>query len=296
MPGGGQYPPASGQYGGQHPSGGGRYAGPAQPYPDLAQQYPPGAGGGRSGHAGRARGRSGGTRRVAWLAAAVVVAAGAGVGAALALNSHGSGSNNAADVTDNVPDTTTGAKSVNALNDPTTAVPSGWHQVSLPASELNSTAGFSVALPPGWTESRSKLATNFSGPGDLLLTVDLTPQPSTSMLTAAGQLEKDEVAAGRFPGYKRQNLEAVPVRNTHGAFWKFHFRESGRPPYTADDILFRKQTPAGPQDYALYIRSTTSTFGNTALPLFNEILRTFQTVPASTTQPPVTAASGASSS
>jgi tRNA A-37 threonylcarbamoyl transferase component Bud32 len=285
--GGGQYQPPGGQF----PIGGSQYAGPSQPYPDLARDYQPGAGGGgRRGRGGSGRGG----KRIAWLAAAVVVAIGAGVGAALALNNHGSGSNNAADVTDNVPDTTTNAKSVNALNDPTAAVPAGWHQVSLSASELHSTAGFSVALPPGWKESRDSLATNFNGPGNLLLTIDLTPQPSTNMLTAAGQLEKDEVAAGRFPGYKRQNLEAVPVRNTHGAFWKFHWQESGKPQYTADDILFRKQTPAGEQDYALYIRSPTSTFGSTALPLFDQILRTFQTVPASTTQPPVTTSPTAS--
>jgi hypothetical protein len=64
----------------------------------------------------------------------------------------------------------------------------------------------------------------------------------------------------------------------------------------ADDILFRKQTSAGAQDYAIYIRSPQSTFGKTALPLFNKILRTFQTIPATTTQPPVTTSPSASAS
>jgi hypothetical protein len=35
------------------------------------------------------------------------------------------------------------------------------------------------------------------------------------------------------------------------------------------------------QDYAVYLRSPSSTFGGTSLPLFDKILPTFQTVPAS---------------
>ena len=286
-PGGATYP-APGGYGppgGQYPPSSGQYAGPSQPYQDLGRQYTPGSGGGRDGRPVR-------TKRIAWLAAAVVAAAAIGVGAALALHGNSSNGGTADPGTSSaaVPDTPSGLQSVDALNNPTTAVPVGWRPVALQASDLNSTAGFSLDLPPGWTETRKGLATDFTGPGDLLVEVDTTPQQTTDMLAAATTLEHQRVTvANAFPGYKRDTLKSVPVRNTEGAVWKFTWTPPGHPQNVADDILFRKQTSAGAQDYAIYIRSPSSTFGNTSLPLFVQILRTFQTIPATTTQPPVTA-------
>ena len=115
----------------------------------------------------------------------------------------------------------------------------------------------------------------------MLVEVDLTPQNTTDMLTAATNLERESVAQGKFPGYKRVNLQEVPVRNTRGAVWKFTWTPAASPGLVADDILFAKATSAGTQDYAIYIRSPQSTFGGTALPLFDQILQTFETVPAS---------------
>jgi tRNA A-37 threonylcarbamoyl transferase component Bud32 len=271
-----------------HPSGGttpfppagGQYAGPSQPYQDLSRQYAPGTGGGR---AGRGHGRG---RQIAWLAVAVIIAAAVGVGAALALNRHnGGGSPGAAQSTGTgfVADTPTGFKSVDALNTPSAVLPSGWWHASVTANDLGApaVAGFSIDLPPGWTEQRSHLATNFAGPGNMLVEVDLTPQNTANMLTAAANLERESLAQGRFPGYKRVNLQEVPVRNTRGAIWKFTWTPAASPRLVADDILFAKAFPAGTQDYAIYIRAPQSTFGGTALPVFDEILQTFETVPAS---------------
>jgi hypothetical protein len=295
-PSGSSYQPAGGGYGppgAQYPPPGSQYGGPAQPYPDLARQYQPGSGGGGRG------GRPARTKWIAWLAAAVVVAVAVGVGAALALNGHGNGGNTAdpGSSSASVPDTPSGLQSVDALNNPTTATPAGWTSATLQASDLNSTAGFSLDLPPGWKQTRKGLATDFTGPGDLLVEVDTTPQQTTDMLAAATTLKHQRVTvANAFPGYKQNTLKAVPVRNTEGAVWKFTWTPAGHPQYTADDILFRKQTSAGTQDYAIYIRSPSSSFGKTSLPLFNEILRTFQTIPATTTQPPVTASPSKSAS
>ena len=262
------------------PPAGGQYAGPSQSYPDLARQYAPGTGGGRTGH-GRGRGR-----QIAWLAVAVIIAAAVGVGAALALNHHnGGGSPTGTQSTGSafVEDTPSGFKSVDALNNRSTALPSGWWHATETAADLGApaVAGFSIDLPPGWTEQRSGLATTFKGPGDMLVTVDLTPQNTTNMLAAATGVEHADVAKGRFPGYKRINLQEVPVRHTRGAIWKFSWTQPGDPPFVADDIFFAKVTTAGTQDYAIYIRSPQSTFSGTALPLFDRILPTFQTVPAS---------------
>ncbi|HEY1627868.1 MAG TPA: serine/threonine-protein kinase, partial [Streptosporangiaceae bacterium] len=270
------YPPSGAPYG----SPVGHYAGPAQPYPDLAGRYAPGTSGGR---AGRGRGQG---RRILWLVVAVIVAAAIGVGTALALNNHpGSGNAGGAGSTGfsptavpSVADTVTGFKSVDALNNPSTALPAGWTMQTVTAADANSAAaGFRIAVPPGWKETRKDLATDFTGPGDLLLEVDLTQQQTANMVTAARQVE----AETHFRGYKRVNLQAEPVRHAEGAFWKFTWTPAGGVQYTVDDIFFAQQTPAGVQDYAIYLRSPTSTFSAKSLPFFDEILPTFQTVQAS---------------
>ena len=260
---------------------GGLYGGPAQPQADLARQYLPGSGGGSAG-----RGRGGG-RQIVWLVVAVIIAAAVGVGVALALNQHkgGGGSPGATQSGSSgfVQDTATGFKSVDALNKPSAVLPSGWQNAKVTAADLGApaVAGFSLDLPPGWSEKRSDLATDFTGPGDMLVEVDLTPQNTTDMLGAATSIENQSVAENKFPGYKRVNLQEVPVRNTRGAVWKFTWTPAGSPGLVADDILFAKATSAGTQDYAIYIRSPQSTFSGTALPVFDQILQTFETVPAS---------------
>jgi chemotaxis protein histidine kinase CheA len=267
------YPPSGAAYGPPN----GHYAGPAQPYPDLAGQYPPGTSGGR---AGRGRGQG---RRILWLVVAVIVAAAIGVGTALALNNHpGNGSAGSGGFSPtavpSVADTLTGLKSVDALNNPSTALPAGWTMQTVTAADANSAAaGFRIAVPPGWKETRKNLATEFTGPGNLLLEVDLTQQQTANMVTAAKQLE----AETHFRDYKRVNLQAEPVRHAEGAFWKFYWTPAGGVQYTVDDIFFAQQTSAGVQDYAIYLRSPSSTFSGKSLPLFDEILPTFQTVTAS---------------
>ena len=267
------FPPSGALYG----PAAGNYAGPSQPHSDLAGQYKPGTGGGRTGR-GRGQGR-----RILWLAVAVIIAAAIGVGTALALNENNSGTGTAGGgsspaTVPSVPDTPTGFKSIDALNSPSTALPAGWSTVTVTAADANSAAaGFSIDLPPGWKETRKDLATDFTGPGNLLLEVDLTAQPTSNMLTAATQIE----AATHFRDYKRLNLQAEPVRHAEGAVWKFNWTPAGGVQYTVDDIFFAQQTSAGVQDYAVYLRSPSSTFGSTSLPLFDKILPTFQTVPAS---------------
>jgi hypothetical protein len=268
------FPPSGAIYG----LAGGQYAGPSQPHPDLGH-YTPGTRGGRAG-----RGRGPG-RRILWLVVAVIVAAAIGVGTALALNKNGNtsaadaGNTNSPSVVPSVADTPSGFKSVNALNNPSTALPAAdWSTQTVTATAADSAAaGFSIDVPPGWTETRKGLATDFTGPGDLLLEVDLTGQPTSDMLTAAKQVE----TATHFRDYKRLNLQREPVRHAEGAVWKFNWTPAGGAQLTVDDIFFPQQTSAGVQDYAVYIRSPSSTFGSTSLPLFNKMLRTFQTVTAS---------------
>jgi eukaryotic-like serine/threonine-protein kinase len=268
------FPPSAAQYA----PPGGQYAGPSQSSPDLHRQYPPGPGG---GHAGRGRTVRG--RQIIWLVVAIIVAAAIGVGAALALSDQG-GSNNAgasgavntATAVPSVADTPTGFQSVDALNNPSAALPAAnWSTQTVTAAVAHSSAaGFSIDVPNGWTETRTGLATDFNGPGQQLLEVDLTQQPTSNMLAAATQVE----AASHFRDYKQLNLQAEPVRHAEGAVWKFNWTPVGGVQLTADDIFFAQATSAGVQDYAVYIRSPSSTF-STSLSRFDKILRTFQTVP-----------------
>ena len=272
MPGAGPYAPQSGQYGG-----------PSQNYPDLAQQYAPGSGGGRR--------RRGNTRWVIWLAVAVIIAAAVGVGLALTLNN--STNENAANAgntstaggtgspTPSVADTQTTYRSVNALNDPSTALPSGWKSYTVTAAEVGSpaVAGFAIDLPPGWTEEaqRSGMETFFDGPDNMKLGIDMSPQSTADMITAAHSVEQQAIASGKYPGYKQVAIDPVPVRHTQGAVWKFHWIHDGVQ-YTADDIFYHAPTSAGAQDYALYFRSPSTDFNNTTIPAMQQILPTFQIV------------------
>jgi eukaryotic-like serine/threonine-protein kinase len=241
-----------------------QYAGPSQPYQDLARQYPAGTG----GHPRRSR-RG---RTIALIAAAVVVAAAAGGGAAYALRGHGG--------TSVPPSPTTKFGSVNALNNPSSAVPSGWTPETIQASAEGTTAGFSVDVPPGWTEQHSGKATDFTSPNGMLLDVDLTPHTYQNMVDEARFIKDQSLLKGTFPGYSQNHLQAVPVRGTQGAFWQFTWSPSDDVKQLSDDILFILHTPAGSQSYALYFRAPDNGWNTTYLPVFEEILRTFQTTPS----------------
>jgi hypothetical protein len=272
-------PPSAGTY--RSPDA--QYAGPAQTPPDLSRHYPPGTGGG----AGRRQG-GGSRRQFIWLVVAVIIAAGIGVGTALALNHGGSNGANTGSTGSpgsqpttlpSVEDTTTGLKSVDALNNPSTSLPgAGWTTQTVTQAQAQSTAaGFSMDVPPGWKTKQSGLQTDFTGPGNLLVEVDLTQQSTTNMLTAATQVKA--ASLNKFPGYKQQNLQAEPVRNTEGAFWKFTWTPAAGTQDTVDDIFFAQGTSGGVQDYAIYLRSPSTTFSGTSLPLFEKMLRTFKVLP-----------------
>ena len=271
-------PPSAGTY----RAPGAQYAGPAQTPPDLARQYPPGTGG-----SGGRRQDGGQRRQLIWLVVAVIIAAAIGVGTALALNHSGSNGANAGNTSSagqpttlpSVADTTTNIHSVDALNNPSSALPgANWTTQTVTQAQAESVAaGFAIDVPPGWKAKQNGLQTDFTGPGDLLVEVDLTEQSTTNMLTAATQVKN--ASLNRFPGYKQQNLQAVPVRNTEGAFWKFTWNPTTGTQDTVDDIFFAQATSSGVQDYAIYLRSPTSTFSAKSLPLFEQMLRTFKVVP-----------------
>jgi hypothetical protein len=230
-------------------------------------QYTPGTGG------GRAQRRRGPWRPIALVLFAAVLAAAIGAGIAFALQRHGGGSGTKAD-----PTPTFG--SVNALNNPSDVVPAGWTPERVTASEANATAGFTIDVPPGWTKRRGGFATLFTSPdGVMILEIDLTPHRYDNMVTEARYIERR--SSPSFTGFKRLHLQAVTVRSTDGAIWQFTRTTASGVMVLADDILFIKPTQAGNQSYAVFIRAPYDGWGGTYLPRFDQILRTFQTLPAS---------------
>jgi eukaryotic-like serine/threonine-protein kinase len=263
---------SSAEYGSnaQRPAPDTQYAGPSRPYPDLPDTYSADASG---------RPRRGRRRRVIGLiAAALVIAAAAGGGAALALR-HGGGTSSA-NANTVPPSAPTKFGSVNAVNNPSTALPSGWTTYTLQPSATGTTAGFSIDVPPGWTEKRKGLATVFGGPHGMLFEVDLTQHTYQNMAKEAEFIKRASLAKGEFPGYKQFYLQRVPIRGTNGAFWQFTWMPSGDVTQRTDDILFILQTQDGPQSYALYFRAPDSGWNSTYVPAFERILHTFQTVPS----------------
>jgi tRNA A-37 threonylcarbamoyl transferase component Bud32 len=270
----GQYAGSSGQYAGssgQYAGSSGQYAGPSQPYSDLSRQYAPGSGGGRA-----QRGK-GPWRWIILVICAAALAAAIGAGAAFALHSHGAGQGTSGSGTS--ADPKTNFLSVNALNEPSAVAPSGWSSYRFSAAEAGSAAaGFAIAVPPDWKESVQGLRTYFYSPGDATLEIDLTPHVYGDMVKEARFIERR--AAPKFTGYKLRALQAVPVRSTDGAIWQFN-QTSNSELMITDDILFIKPTPAGSQSYATLIEAPSAGWSGRYLPVFDEILRTFQTVPAS---------------
>jgi hypothetical protein len=240
----------------------------------MSRQYTPGTG----GRAARPRRRG---RVIGIVVAAVIVAAAAGAGAAYALHKD---KKNAP----TTPPTSAAANSVpfsqlpatvQAIDTPSNALPAGYTTETVHPSDTGTTAGFSIDIPPGWTETQSGLVTKFTDDnGDRFLEVDLTTHTYDNMINEARYIERQSLAEGKFPGYQRVHIEPVPVRNANGGFWQFTWTPAGGVLTRADDILFIDQTANGQQSYAVYFRAPNKGWNAKYLPVFETMLHTFQVV------------------
>jgi hypothetical protein len=167
---------------------------------------------------------------------------------------------------------------VNALNDPSSTIPAGWTVEKVQPSAANTTAGFSVDIPPDWSVRRAGPTTHFIGPNGLVMNIDLRAHTYPNMVTEATYIERQSLV--NHPDYTRVHLQAVPIRGTTGAFWQYTWMPQGSVKLLADDILFIKPTTAGSQSYAIEIKGYSTGWGQRWLPMFKQILSTFQTDPA----------------
>lgn len=217
-----------------------------------------------------------------FIVAALVVAAAAGGGAAYALRGKPAAATNTTNTTNTTPGQSP-AVSVQAFDSgPSNVVPKGWSTKTVPGTSIGTTAGFTIAVPPGWTETQSNVRIFFNAPnGESYFEVDLTRHTYTNMLTEARYIESTQVAKGELPGYHQVRLDSEVVRGTAGGFWAFTWQPTGSAiKLRSDDILFIAQTPAGEQSYAIYFRAPNRTWNTTWLPLYDKMLRSFQTLPS----------------
>jgi hypothetical protein len=254
-----------------------QYEGPYPPAPDTYSSVPGTTGGGRGQAQAAPRPRRG--RRLAIAAAAVVVAAAIGGGSAVLLR-H--------DNHTTPPTTSTGTssltslpQSVQAIDTPSSALPSGWNAETVTPPVPGTVAGFTIGVPKGWQVERQGRSWYFYAPdGVRYLQIELTPHTyPNDMVEEAHYIETHAVAERKLPGYQRLSIRAVPIRGSAGAFWNFTWDNSRSGTMHVEDLLFIGQTKAGPQSYAIYYTAPDRTWSST-LKVFDEMLRTFEPVPA----------------
>ena len=162
------------------------------------------------------------------------------------------------------------ANLITAINQPLTGPPpAGYQSYSKPASGTE-TAGFSIDHPSNWTVTQhGAFQTYLTDPGTTTnLLIDLTPHTYPgNMVEEAQYIEAQSLPD--FPGYKRINLQALTIRNTPGAFWKFTWMKNGVE-QEALDLLFIQDR----QSYALYATAPASQWQQLQA-TFDEELRTF---------------------
>ena len=160
-----------------------------------------------------------------------------------------------------------------------TAVPAGFHTVTVSAATLGSTAGFRLAVPDTWNVRTQGSAMFAEAPGDrTFLQVDLTRHTYSAMLAEARYLADLTQRQGKFPGYHPLGIHAANIRDSSGAAWAFTWQNPNVGLVRALDLLYIAPTPAGQQSFALYMSAPAGSW-NEPVAAFDEEMRTFQPVP-----------------
>jgi hypothetical protein len=209
-------------------------------------------------------------RKLAIVAAAITVAAAIGGGAAALLRQghHGTSAGSAGSAA-----LTSLPQSVQAIDKPSSALPSGWNTAVVPPMPTTR-AGFRIGVPPGWQVQRRGLTIYLNAPDGLrYMEIDLTQHTYDSMPTEARYIEARVVAQGSLPGYKRLSIKAATIRGTAGAFWSFTWVNARNGPMRVDDLLFVERS----QSYAIYYTAPVRLWTG-GLTDFDKILRTFEPV------------------
>jgi hypothetical protein len=135
---------------------------------------------------------------------------------------------------------------------------------------LTDPSGFRIAIPNGWTRSRTDTRTYFNDPASgRYLMVDQTTDPKPDAYT---DWQRQEVSvAQRLSGYQRIRLERVSYRGWNAADWEFTWQPGGGRLH----VLNRNIRVNDQRAYALYW-STPASQWEQSRRYFDTFARTFQ--------------------
>jgi hypothetical protein len=157
-----------------------------------------------------------------------------------------------------------------------TALPYGYTWYSLSAASAGTTGGFRVAVPSGWSTSRTGLVSYARSPaGAGFMEVDLTQHTFADEMTEARWLQEKTISQGKFPHFRRIALRPTSVAGQPAALWTFSWVETGVGRVIAADYLFNLPAGGGSQSYAVYASAPVSSWSQTSQAL-NEAIRSFQ--------------------
>jgi tRNA A-37 threonylcarbamoyl transferase component Bud32 len=157
-----------------------------------------------------------------------------------------------------------------------TTLPDGYTWYSLPAGDAGTTGGFRVAVPSGWSTSRTGLVSYAKNPsGSGFMEMDLTPHTFTDEMAEARWLQGKTISQGKFPHYRRISLKSTYVAGQPAAAWTFSWVESGAGRVVAEDYLFNLPAGGSSQSYAVYASAPVSSWSQTSQAL-SEAIQSFQ--------------------
>ena len=161
----------------------------------------------------------------------------------------------------------------------TRPAPAGYRTLTVPASESNTTAGFTMAVPDGWGVSPQGTGIIVEAPGGTaFLQIDLIPHTSQDMIAEARYLAAVTQRQGKFPGYTGQIIRPINLRGGAGAAWAFTWLDPSLGRVRALDLMYDASTLNGRQSYSLYL-SSVATAWTSNLGVFDEAMRTFRPIP-----------------
>lgn len=155
-------------------------------------------------------------------------------------------------------------------------VPAGFRTLTVTAAQLNTNAGFTMAVPSDWSVTTQGTGVIVEAPGGTaFLKIDLTPHAFRNMLVEATYLAAATQRQGNFPGYADQHIQRINLRGGAGAAWGFTWQDPSLGRVRALDLLYDASASDGHQSYALYM-SSAATAWTSNLATFGEAMRTFR--------------------
>jgi eukaryotic-like serine/threonine-protein kinase len=213
------------------------------------------------------------------VAALAIIGAGAGAATVVLLHQNHSGSPQSGSSTSAPATGSTGgtggtlppALLTTAINQPLTGPPPAGYKNLTKAATSTQKAGFSINYPTDWTvvqKSNPNQTWLYAPQAGVNMLVDLTPHTYPGdMVQEAQYIETQSIP--HFPGYRRIDLKAWPIRGTPGAFWKFTWMDNGVRQEALDFLFIQDQ-----QSYALYATAPASMW-NQLQATFDEEVRSF---------------------